>query len=327
VTTRPTRSTRPTQPTQPIRRNPRRGLTLIELVVVLALLAALATVAVRNLGGQQQQSRYQNTKAVLNDVQSAILGPSGSPTSGFVADVGRLPRSATATPAVSRFGVTDLLDELLTPHGLPAYSLKPTTDAQVFVGSGWQGPYLRLGAGTSALLDGWGCPFAVRDGTGTPIATVGTPIFQVVGLGADHLADSPLGTGTTDGYNRDAGFAVNPAIAADGWQAAVTVNVQVYDPAIPGVTSPGGTVTVRYFGPDGNGGVTELHAEAFTGNGWTVQFAGVPVGPRVLRAYYDGTNTDATGTAVQPTTAAKKSPVQTFVLRPGTQTINLVLPK
>lgn len=306
----------------------RTGLSLIELVVALAIIGSVAAMAVRSMNGLQQQTKYNSGTKLLTDIQAAVLGQSGSPPSGFVADVGRLPKSVAGGLTV--FGQTDWAGELTAQNGIGAYSLVAAPlDPTVKIGTGWQGPYLQLGIGKTAVLDGWGTPLQVRDSGGAVIAAAGTPIYEYRSLGNDRLADPPVGTGATNAYNKDTALTIPSAVTAAGWQATITGSVLVYDLSIPGLVSPAGTVTVYYFGPDGNGGVAQLTDKAHAGNGWTYTFTGVPIGPRVLKAYYDG-NTDAAGAnpAILPSAATKVSPALAVTLRAGAQTApTLILPK
>jgi prepilin-type N-terminal cleavage/methylation domain-containing protein len=298
----------------------RPGLTLVELLVVLAILAATATIAVRQMAPLQQQARYDATVRTLTDVRSAILGAPGT-ASGFVADVGRLPRSVAGESA---FGQTDWLGELLDGGGLPGYRVLPApADPQVFVGTGWQGPYVRLGVGVPSVRDGWGTPLQARNGV-TPITAAGVPVTAVFSLGADRQIDPP--TGPVGPFDRDIGFAVNGSVAADGWQSNVTVSVQMFDPAIPGLTAPPGDVTVYYFGPDGNGGVAQVPLLATGSAGWTATFTNLPAGTRTFRAYFDPATPSALTTPAAALAATgRSSPPVTVNLRPGSQTITLVI--
>ncbi len=132
----------------------RYGLTLLELIVSLGILAVLSTVAVRSLEPLADQTRYQVTQQLLEDLRGATLGrPSerqinGQPIiSGFIADTGGLPNSLT--------------DFTSQPVGLIAHTVQSfdsDRDAtnDVTLSSGWRGPYFQLGAGQTSILDGWG---------------------------------------------------------------------------------------------------------------------------------------------------------------------------
>jgi len=172
----------------------RSGFSLIELMVALAILAAVTTIALRSVTKLQDQARYTNTTSTLNNVQSAIIGPAnqhwpdGSPqVTGFVADIGRLPNYLISTTPADPLGLNgDPLTELLQkPSSVPAFHyLSANTDASVVIGTGWQGPYLRLGAGPAFIRDGWGNSFLAYDNSGNP-ATTGNPIYQLASDGSN----------------------------------------------------------------------------------------------------------------------------------------------
>src|SRR4051794_2579572 len=76
------------------------GFTLLELVVVLAILAVVTALATRALSTLEDQRRFEATQRGLAELDAAVLGspndraPDGSQiASGFVADMGRLPRT------------------------------------------------------------------------------------------------------------------------------------------------------------------------------------------------------------------------------------------
>lgn len=165
----------------------RRALTLLELVVVLGILALLSTVAVRSLEPIADQARYEASQRVLNDLRFASVGDnshrftSGQPIiSGFVTDTGDTPSS-----------VDDLLvcPVGIATHSVQAFDSDRNTVNDVTLSSGWKGPYLQLGAGYDAIVDGWG-----REPT---IVTSGSDI-DIVSLGSD--GDSLL---SEDGYRAD----------------------------------------------------------------------------------------------------------------------------
>lgn len=170
------------QPTRLI--GTRIGLTLLELVIVLSILAVLSTVAVRAIDPLADQARYQTTVSTLDQLQRATTGelyarqPSGQPiVSGLIADTGVLPSA--------------LSDFTTQPVGIAAYAVQSfdsDRDASndVTLSSGWNGPYVQLGAGQASLIDGWGQPILVDPDAGT---------FDFTSYGSD--ADSAL---PEDGY-------------------------------------------------------------------------------------------------------------------------------
>lgn len=165
----------------------RRGLTLLELVVVLTILAVLSTVAVRSLEPIADQARYEQTQVVLNDLRMAIAGVSNvrgqnslNFATGYALDTGALPSS---------------LDDLLNlPVGIvdrTLYTFDSDRDStnDVTLTSGWNGPYLQLGAGSSAILDGWGA---------APLLSVASGDLTIGSLGSDGDSLAP-----EEGYQKD----------------------------------------------------------------------------------------------------------------------------
>lgn len=173
----------------------RRGLTLLELIVALGILAVLSTIAVQALEPLADQSRYEATQRLLNDLRLATIGTAharhtdGQPlVTGFVADTGSLP--------------TAMSDFITLPAGLipfTNFTFDSDRDAvnDVSLGSGWRGPYLHLGAGQVDLLDGWGrIPLINPDGGD----------FDFVSLGSDNDSLPP-----EDGYAADVKVTILPS--------------------------------------------------------------------------------------------------------------------
>jgi len=157
-------------------------MTLLELLIVVAILAVLATVAIQSTTDIGNQARYDATLKSLSAFRSALLGPSGqtapdgSPmATGFIADMGRVPRSSTLThPSYGDVpDLTEVYSETI-PSGLKAYALHTAVlgnvsltsigsvtdtvnmyDLAVRVPAGWRGPYLRKASGDATLVDGW----------------------------------------------------------------------------------------------------------------------------------------------------------------------------
>ena len=306
-----------------------RGFTLVEMLVVLAILVALASIAVTSLEGVQDQARNDATQRGMQSIEDAVLGqqnlhtPDGVPViTGFVADIGRLPKAAIKTVnGVSQTQPQELWDN---PYGLAAFGIKqavigniptgtagtaPTgdEDSEVYVPCGWRGPYLRLGIGQSALADGWGNPFELLKVDRTPVAVTPTPdeISIVRSLGVDNVRNS---TATND-YREDVYVNFNtsafsgastgqeyPAVSAsDNYHAPLTVSVRNYD-ASP--ISAGVTVTLKYYGPDPATGKIKVFTSAQTvatssaNITFVISDPAITIGSRVLRAY-DGTRKSA----------------------------------
>ena len=76
---------------------------------------------------------------------------------------------------------------------MPAFSfVSSASDPAVVIGAGWNGPYVRIGAGPSFIRDGWGNSFHVYDGSGAAV-TVGNPIAQIASWGSDNAAGGATG--------------------------------------------------------------------------------------------------------------------------------------
>jgi prepilin-type N-terminal cleavage/methylation domain-containing protein len=181
-------------------RSPRHALTLMELLIVLTILAVLTTMAVQLTEGVIDQGRFDASRNGLEEIRDAVIGPAdaeaGPGSGGFVADMGRPPAT---------------LGELIT--GTYSYALQALdTDGDSILdgqlASGWRGPYLRLPAGRSALMDGWGNPFLLQNVAGT---------LTLVSQGSDRDSVNP-----ENGYRAD----ISLIIAADDYLGAVRFHVR-----------------------------------------------------------------------------------------------------
>ncbi len=222
-------------------RSPRRdGFTLLEVVVVIAVLSILASVAVPFAAQVINQSREENTRKEMEQLQAAIAGDPGVPTPGYVGDMGRLPTA---------------LAQLDTRGAQPAGGT-----GTLGVRVGWFGPYMNSGFDAAAYLtDAWGTPYAYGNpGTG-----------QIRSAGPDRAM------GTAD----DIILPPNP-VAATGsllvnlyvWSSTPAPGQFILNPqpaAFPGMTA---TVVFHYS----NGGV-EAQAAGGTPSGPPYAF-GVPLG-------------------------------------------------
>lgn len=217
-----------------------RGLTLLELVVALAVLAVLSTVAVQALDPIADQARYESTRRVLDELRDVTVGSSTAKqanglriVSGFIAHTGTLP--------------SDLDDFLSLPVGLAGQSVqsfdsdRDTVD-DVTLTSGWAGPYLNLGAGQTAVVDGWGqSPLIDPDGG----------VFDFTSLGSDNDSVVP-----ESGYRAD----LSVTIQSDEYLSTVVCRLFEID-GITGTRidpSPGVTeqLGVLFYGVNLAGGTT-----------------------------------------------------------------------
>jgi len=285
-----------------------RGLTLLELLVVMTILIALSTVAITSTSGVADQARYEATQRTLENIRDAVIGPANLRDTdgtllytGFVADTGRLPRAVDD-------GVSFTLAELWeNVHGLETYQVRQATganvnlvadgDPDVYVATGWRGPYLRLAPGQTGLRDGWGNSLKLRTSIPADVAASGEAVASVHSFGANG-SESVL----DNGYDLDL-----PVSFIDETNASLDVTVQILQAnGLPAPTPANGSparIIVRLFGPDpSNGLIRVLSVSAdFEENAMTPPFAtsckhvslpSLTPGPYVLRAYYDGNNDD-----------------------------------
>lgn len=173
----------------------RHGLSLLELVIVLGLLAVLAATAIRSLQPVADQGRYEATRKLIEDCRAAIVGDSGLRDAGGTllihgasADCGYLPADAEALASATPPGV-------ILPFA--AYDFDSDDDGinDVTLSSGWNGPYLNLGVGRSAVTDGWGRPLQFQNIAGA---------ITISSLGSDGV------NGGTNGYEQDLFATVTP---------------------------------------------------------------------------------------------------------------------
>lgn len=298
------------------------GFTLLELLVVLVILATVTALAVRSVDGVLDQQKYEMSQRGLEEIEAAVLGSpddratDGSRTiSGFVADMGRLPKTVEKTiDGVDVLTLAELWERGVPPLPvLPPYDIRTSAvDPQIRLPTGWRGPYVRLPLGGVNLLDGWGNAYVsppdpsppdpaatgyarLRDENDAPITTAGEPIFWVRHLGAN---------GTDDAL--DTSLDRTSEITFKGrFKATIDVTVQILDDE--GNTSPGITtekLRVRVYGPDpdGSAGIKAFESPLEPASTSPVHFstftdeAELTIGPRAVRAYLyqsDGTTLTA----------------------------------
>ena len=167
----------------------KHGFTLVELVVVLAVIAVLTHLAVRELSHLRDAKLSKAADKQLEEIRASVYSRiPGDEATGFLADMGRLPRPAddVRTDRSSRTTVTNsTLSELwLMPSDAKPYAVRQATaenlvpglasiaNDAVYVPTGWRGPYLRLPFGKTRLLDPWGNPVEAEDEAGLPRLTV-----------------------------------------------------------------------------------------------------------------------------------------------------------
>ena len=75
---------------------PETGFTLLELLLVVTILSSLALATVSFVENEDNQLRFEDTRARLERIRSAVLGPEypdGRTLSGYAVDNGKLPES------------------------------------------------------------------------------------------------------------------------------------------------------------------------------------------------------------------------------------------
>ncbi len=307
------------------------GLTLLELLVVLSILAVLSTVALTSSSGIADQARYEATQRTLENIREAVLGPANLRDTdgtllytGFVADTGRLPRAVLVG---ADFTLAELWENVnaLAPHAVRQaiaanVDVAAEADSDVYLASGWRGPYLRLSPGNTNVRDGWGTQFTLRTQVPAPVAAAGDPIGQVHSFGANGI-EAPLDVG----YDLD--IPIEFSVAETTANLSITVQVESSG-GVTTIPNLADRIIVRLFSADPNTGlisVTRLDdafdptdPEFIPPSSMVFNFTTTP-GLRVARAYYD----------TAPNGSIDHSSVVTHLnLRPGgnTRTIILTVP-
>lgn len=318
------------------------GFTLLELVVVLSILAVVTAVATRTLSHMEDQRRFEAAQRGLDELDVAIVGSVDERAadgtriaSGFVADMGRLPRTVASGPQPEL-----TLAELWINPGV-AFDARAATlangvsnddqDLQVLVPGGWRGPYLRLPIGAANLLDGWGNGYSsptetpsdpdialtsgyarLRTAADAPITADGQEIGLIRHLGANGRFEP-----SDEAYDRDEAI----AFLSDRVRASVKGSVEVLDDDSPAVADPSDTVTIKVFTPDAaDASKIAVYKVSVPFNANPVNYeisaatvpaaAALTIGPRVVRAYF--TESEPAGT-----TTFRKSAVKSIALRAG----------
>lgn len=297
----------------------RRGFTLLELVIVLGILSVLTMLASRGIANRQHELRADKANALLDDLETAIVGDrfsKGPERASFVADMGRLPRAVTNSSDETQLTLGELF---VKPAGAVVFGAYPAKknlcagaglsslpmDGGVMVAMGWRGPYLRLGPGVAEpfVRDPWGNPLVSRnaavgatnaedrllgaswDGLTGTAATNGMPIAFIRHLGADGLSE--LTEAEETGYDKD--IVIAPvsnafATALSGYvetpEAAVSLVVRVYGPP-PNPVSAADAARVMAWEWRGTGAWAAGDRVAFTMTNLTERMT---VGLRMVRA-------------------------------------------
>lgn len=154
----------------------RRGFTLIELVIVLVVIAIVTHLAVVEFSRVADKRKIAEADRQLENISAAVfrVDENGS-CAGFLADMGRLPRPVDIDGdgrILQSSPTNGTLAELwITPPSVKEYAIRQAVrsnlrvpdeekgeleDENVWVPTGWRGPYLRLPVSKSRLYDPWG---------------------------------------------------------------------------------------------------------------------------------------------------------------------------
>lgn len=192
----------------------RKGFTLIEMTVVLVILATVTHLAVREMGHIKNGRMRDAARSQFKEIKDSVFNIAGGRATGFVADMGRLPRAHVSTNSFDVECVT--LEELWhRPEGVGRYEVRQATDAnltaeekykkeledpEVWIACGWRGPYLSRPPEDSRLVDAWGNRIENKDDAGynrlfTPggsAAAAGEYISKIFHYGSDGRMDSDV---------------------------------------------------------------------------------------------------------------------------------------
>jgi len=255
----------------------KHGFTLVELVVVLAVIAVLTHLAVRELSHLRDAKLSKAADNQLEEIRASVYSRiPGEEATGFLADMGRLPRPAddVRTDRSSRTTVTNsTLSELwLMPSDAKPYAVRQATaenlvpglsadlvQPTVYVPTGWRGPYLRLPFGKTRLLDPWGNPVEAEDEAGLPRLTITNGFITAVAHYGPRAQANP---------HAPANGARSISLAPDGGETSRLI-----------LTTTSTSGKVYWYGPASGfitGAVTNISA------GQSVEFDGLTPGRRVL---------------------------------------------
>lgn len=311
---------------------------------MLGILAIVTSLAVRSLDGLETQRRYEASLRGLQEISDAVLGShddrtaDGSRTiSGFVADMGRLPR---ATSRMIDGNNVLTLDELWTANGLAPFAMRRAfgseidlpddSDNQVVATVGWRGPYVRIPLGAHTLRDGWGNAYIspisapelvprLLDADGNPLTASEQIIGRVLGLGANGQVggeetydnDEMLNLASRFRATLTGSVIVNPAGSEDEDETLAPVNLAQ-------------SVTIRVYGPNPSNAeqlsVIARWTGIFAENPliWRIDASpsGSSVGPRKVRAYLHTTGDNVAANAT------RRSAVKEIIVSQGENVVN-----
>lgn len=295
----------------------KRAFTLVELVVVLAILALLTHLAVREAWNVRRDRLRTAADEQLAAVRDAVwkFGDCGEPT-GFLVDMGRLPRAQTTTNEAN-VAVATLSELWRKPSGVLEFALRHASttnlvvpsetksrlaDLSIRVPCGWRGPYLRMPFGKGRLLDPWGNPVETPDDAGfsrlMSVDGVAVALDGLVGrvghFGADARPDESVEP--PDDAARDATVDLVPS---GGFSNPLVVTASFMDGDGPRI--PSGVVECRWYMPCG-GAITGdvATAEASSTAFRTFEFDGLPPGVCTVVVRESGVNRAVERVVVPP---------------------------
>ncbi len=195
------------------------GFTLLEMLLVVLILGAVATSLMIVVNDSDDERRYDATKEKYEMILQATTGFQSDATSGFIADMGRLPRDLvellrTNHPDTSdtTLNIEDALDEWKLVGRNDDNSgwvtgLDTNEAEKISIRHGWRGPYLlATGGGIDETDDStdnptdyryrdeWAENFVVDD------EADGAPGLTIYSTGKDRTADSGI---QENRYERD----------------------------------------------------------------------------------------------------------------------------
>jgi uncharacterized delta-60 repeat protein/prepilin-type N-terminal cleavage/methylation domain-containing protein len=149
------------------------GFSLIELVMVIVIIAVVATYVAVDLNDKPDSLRFEQTRAKLEAIRSAIVGDDSISAEGqrlhfgYFGDMGKIPATLT---------------DLTTIGAQSAWAYS----ASLGFGVGWRGPYVSQGARISGSLDSLSIN---RDEWGTAfVYNTSEPIPTITSYGADRVS-------------------------------------------------------------------------------------------------------------------------------------------
>jgi len=253
--------------------NKTQGFTLVELLVVMLVLVALSSITLDFTQDFAFQGRYEVTKDRYDKIKRAIIGRpdvliNGQPDiSGFVADMGRLPRNIQEL-LVQNYCMPDYKISDNTVDGRPvAYMTNkawcigayPSATVQWVeqtawvapaansLSYGWRGPYItsqNADYEANAFSDGWGSIATAdtdhnygwnivhRDNSGTNIVTIDANLADIAD--ATQLVIQSYGkNAVAGGSNYDVDYPeMQPVIKTSDWLFDISkLNVDVKTPS------------------------------------------------------------------------------------------------